>query len=153
MQVTFIDGAGDLSLPLKIRLAVFCQEQGFSEEIERDDKDDISTHVLLCEDDNTPIATSRFYSEQHGVWHIGRVATLKTHRGRGIGDALMWVSLTKMLEMGAQSVVLTAQLYVVPFYERFGFVSEGGHIFEEGVAHQPMRASAQTILKAKAART
>ena len=63
-----------------IRFAVFVEEQGVPREIELDEHDALSVHVVAFED-QAPVATGRLLPDGH----IGRMAVLKDWRGRGIG--------------------------------------------------------------------
>ncbi len=63
-----------------IRFAVFVEEQGVPREIELDEHDPVSIHVVAF-DDQQPVATGRLLPDGH----IGRMAVLKDWRGRGIG--------------------------------------------------------------------
>jgi predicted GNAT family N-acyltransferase len=40
---------------------------------------------------------------------------------------------------GDREVLLSAQTHAMPFYERFGFVAEGGQYDDAGIAHRMMR--------------
>ena len=65
----------------EIRETVFLVEQGF--EVEYDDKDEISVHLVMYKDNNTPVATCRvFKSEKGGVYILGRLAVLKEYRDK-----------------------------------------------------------------------
>jgi ElaA protein len=121
---------------LRLREAVFVQEQGFSKELERDAKDDISWHVLLYLD-GVPAATGRIYYEDGAYW-MGRICVQKDARGHGLGDLLMRMLLDKAKRHFAPRVCLGAQVRVAPFYARYGFAPCGKPYDEEGVPHQTM---------------
>lgn len=121
---------------LRVREMVFVEEQGFSRALERDDKDDISWHVVLYQAGD-PVATARIYYED-GAYHIGRICVLARCRGQGLGDLLMRLLLDKARRHFAPVVVLGAQLQAAPFYAKYGFRQDGEPYEEEGVPHIPM---------------
>lgn len=128
---------------LRVRQAVFVEEQGFGSETERDTLDDASWHVVLYEGED-PVATGRIYWAE-GEFHIGRICVLRALRGQRYGDLLMRLLLYKALDHNARSVTLGAQVHAMPFYARYGFASYGEAYLEEGVAHQRMRVLAAEI--------
>lgn len=128
---------------LRVRQAVFVEEQGFAGETERDALDEASWHAVLYEGEE-PVATGRIYWAE-GEFHVGRICVLRALRGRGYGDLLMRLLLYKALDHNAVSVTLGAQLHALPFYARYGFMPYGEEYLEEGVGHQRMRALAAEI--------
>ncbi len=128
---------------LKVRRAVFVEEQGFPAATEQDALDAMSRHAMLY-DGAEPIATGRLYWAE-GDFHVGRICVLRAWRGQGCGDALMRLLLHKALEHNARAVVLSAQAQAMPFYARYGFLPEGAPYAEDGVPHQQMRADADAL--------
>ncbi len=139
LQGSWIPGTGDISGPMQLRMDVFVKEQGFSEAAERDDKDEISWHLYITEDER-PVATARIFAEEPGVMHVGRICVAKDRRGEGVGDLVMRLLIDRALQLDAQEVRLGAQKRVQPFYERYGFIVLGDEYQEEGVPHVLMGA-------------
>lgn len=117
-----------------IRFAVFVEEQGVPPEIELDDMDAGSIHVLVFED-QTPVGTGRLLPDGH----IGRMAVLKPWRGRGIGGRMLSALLEQARRRGDREVALSAQVHALGFYRAHGFVEEGPEYLEAGIAHRAMR--------------
>lgn len=70
---------------------------------------------------------------------IGRMATLASVRGAGLGRAVLDALLAAARQRGERTVLLHANGTAVPFYERAGF-SRSGAVYEEaGLPHQEMR--------------
>jgi ElaA protein len=112
-----------------VRRAVFIEEQGIPEAEEWDAHDATCTHFLAA-DDAGPLATARLMT--HGsAAKIGRVAVMPRARGTGLGAALMRHVLEDARRRGHPTAVLEAQVDVIPFYERLGFVAEGP-VYDDG---------------------
>jgi len=120
---------------LAVRTEVFVREQGVPEEIEVDEWDPKSVHALARDGTGTPIGTARLLP----VGRIGRVAVIRSWRGRGVGLALMNGLIESATEAGHAELVLHAQTWTTGFYERIGFVAEGPVFDEAGIPHRTMR--------------
>ena len=78
-----------------IRQEVFVDEQGFKNEF--DNIDNTAIH-LVCYDKEKPIGTARiFYDEELKGYHFGRIAVIKSYRGKGIGREYLTL-LRKLLK-------------------------------------------------------
>ena len=119
---------------LRLRSAVFVVEQQCAY-ADMDGRDLEPDAVLLwIERAGDVVATLRILADSAG-WRIGRVATAQTARADGLGALLM----NRALELTAgQNVVLDAQAYLEPWYQRFGFVRTGEQFIEDGIRHVPM---------------
>jgi ElaA protein len=69
---------------------------------------------------------------------IGRVAVAKPCREKGIGKQLMLAALEQLKRDAFAAAVLTAQVQVIGFYEKLGFVAEGPVFDEAGIPHRKM---------------
>lgn len=127
---------GFLNLCYEIRRTVFCEEQKVPEDLEMDEHDAAALHFLVFRD-GRPVATARLL-EKDGAAKIGRVAVLKDCRGEGLGVAVMNAAMTAARRMGLAPLVLDAQVQVIPFYERLGFVAEGPVFDDAGIPHRRM---------------
>ena len=132
---------GDLAACFAIREAVFVREQGVPAELELDEYDETATHLLWRREDGEPVATLRILDKGDRVGKIGRVAVVASERGKGVGLALMQAALGLLTERGFTTAVLEAQVSVIGFYERLGFVAEGEEFMDAGIAHRRMRKS------------
>jgi ElaA protein len=131
----------------RIRERVFIGEQGIAGAIERDGLDDIALH-LLAWDRGTAVGTVRivgFDAEHRPVSlaratavKIGRMAVLAPKRRLGIGRRLIEAALELARQSGPRRAELSAQEYVVGFYEHAGFRVEGDPYVEAGIPHRRM---------------
>jgi predicted GNAT family N-acyltransferase len=117
-----------------VREAVFVVEQKVPREIELDDHDATSRHVLASDGDGSPIGTGRLLPDGH----IGRMAVLADWRGKGVGRALLERLLEEAAGLGMRRLALHAQTQAAGFYRRFGFVEEGPEFMEAGIPHRTM---------------
>jgi len=122
------------SRAMRVREAVFVVEQGVPLVIERDDWDARAEHALACDGQGSVIGTGRLLPDGH----IGRMAVLREHRGRGVGGRILAALLERARELGMTRVVLNAQTRAVSFYARHGFVAFGDEFTEAGIPHVAM---------------
>ncbi len=70
---------------------------------------------------------------------IGRVLTARPYRGSGLGRKLMHTALEHIEHVyPGQSVRISAQTYLEPFYRSFGFVPDSAPYLEDGIPHIEM---------------
>jgi predicted GNAT family N-acyltransferase len=119
---------------MTVRERVFIKEQGVPVEIERDEHDVASTHVVAFGPNGEAIGTGRLLPDGH----VGRLAVLKKWRGKGVGAALFERLLQLAREVGVQRLELHAQTPAAGFYARYGFTTQGGEFYEAGLPHITM---------------
>ncbi|MEO0394058.1 MAG: GNAT family N-acetyltransferase, partial [Pseudomonadota bacterium] len=89
--------------------------------------------------DGQPIGTTRL-NWQGGKLKIQRVAVLKDYRGTGAGAAMIKAAITEANNRsGIDMVVLDAQVSVIGFYEKLGFVATGRVFLDAGIDHRFMK--------------
>ncbi len=138
MKVRFFDSLPDAAR--QIRVTVFMNEQGFTDEF--DAKDKIAMHAVMF-DGEMPVATCRFWQGDDG-WHVGRLAVIQAFRGRGLGQAMLDVSEAHVRSVGGHSVTLHAQVRAKEFYEKCGYRAFGEVDYDEGVEHVYMKKDLNT---------
>lgn len=132
VQIVLTD---DLETCFALRRVVFIDEQGVPECEEIDDLDPLSLH-LLASDAGTSVGTARIYIAD-GVAKIGRVCVLQSHRGKGLGRALIRAAL-EVSKGKAITAKLGAQLHALGFYEALGFTAIGRVYDDAGIDHRDM---------------
>ena len=126
----------DISTCRHLRRVVFIEEQGVPETDEIDDKDEDAIH-LLATDDGTPVGSARLLLMGH-TGKIGRVCVLPSHRGTGLGAALIRAALTELRAQGMTTAKLGSQTHAIGFYERLGFTATGPEYMDAGIPHRDM---------------
>ncbi len=131
--------SSDRDAAMAIRFEVFVDEQRVPPELEPDEYDADAVHLLaLDEHTGEAIGTARVVDKGGGVAKVGRVAVRRTWRGHGVGEALMRRAMNRARAEGMTTVILDAQVPVIPFYERLGFVAEGPVFDDAGIPHRRM---------------
>jgi predicted GNAT family N-acyltransferase len=126
----------DLAVAFAIRTRVFVREQGVPEQIEIDRADKHATHLLVFAAGKA-VGTARVVMRQ-GSAKIGRMAVLKSHRGKGVGTKLLSRAIGTARRRGAQKICLHAQVPVIGFYQAMGFSCTGPVFQEAGIPHRKM---------------
>jgi predicted GNAT family N-acyltransferase len=116
-----------------LREEVFVREQSVPAEMEWDEFDRQSHHVVAMAD-GIPIGTGRLLPDGH----IGRMAVLRAWRGQGAGSTLLAALMEIARKLGMSRVMLNAQIQALPFYLRHGFHAEGEEFLDAGIAHRRM---------------
>lgn len=119
-----------------IRTQVFTNEQGADAAAEFDSLDNFAEFALLY-DNGVPAGTARLVYNNNGC-KIGRIAVLKSFRGKGCGAFIVKQICKKAFDKGAENVFVDAQNYAVPFYQKLGFKINGEQLYDRGLPHIPM---------------
>ena len=127
----------ELSTCLAIRRTVFIEEQSVAEADDVDGLDPECDQVIAFVQ-GEPAGTARLRIAD-GHAKIERVAVLASFRGRAIGAALMEKIEELARNLGHGEAILGAQVQVIPFYERHGWIAEGPIFMDAGIPHRMMR--------------
>ncbi|MEZ8965122.1 GNAT family N-acetyltransferase [Vibrio breoganii] len=119
-----------------VRNTVFTAEQGIDTNLDFDGLDEEAVHALVYDNDE-PIATGRMLEDGH----IGRIAVLISHRGKGLGTSIMEALVDEARLRSFSRVYLGAQVHALDFYQKLGFEPIGERYEEVGIEHQTMQLS------------
>ena len=129
---------------LRLRIDVFVVEQNCPYP-ELDGKDQYSLHMFTEHEDlskgNPVEAYLRIVKPgfSYNEPSIGRVATSKSARGKGLGKELMQKALIECANRWPNSGVrISAQEYLIKFYEDLGFKVSSDPYFEDAIPHVQM---------------
>lgn len=123
---------------LALRSEVFIVEQHcFYQDL--DYKDQEAMHLLM-KDNNKLIAYARILPYDDGEnMSFGRLVTAASHRGQGLSKRLIDLILAYLkTHHPQQAITITAQSYLCPFYERYGFIPKGEDFDMDGILHRTM---------------
>ena len=122
---------------LRLRVDVFVVEQDCAyPELDGRDLEPETVWLWATDDTGAVIATLRVLTDPDGRARIGRVATAPTARSSGVASELLRRALDSIRP--ECEIVLDAQSYLQPWYERFGFAATGPEFLEDGIPHVPM---------------
>ena len=120
---------------LKLRIEIFVVEQCCYYQ-ELDDEDKVAFHVSIY-NDGIIVAVGRiipnFYNKEV---KIGRIAVKMEYRKKGIAYIMMKDIMNFISKKYKNfSVLLSAQTYLIEFYQSFGFKEIGSMYLEDGIEH------------------
>ncbi len=125
---------------LALRAQVFVVEQNCAYQ-DPDGKDVVSYHLLM-ESGEELVAYARLVPPgvSYAEAAIGRVVTSQTVRGKGWGKALMEMAIAQtQKKFEVNEICISAQSYLLKFYNDLGFVAEGEEYLEDDIPHWKMR--------------
>ncbi|MGW6913189.1 GNAT family N-acetyltransferase [Kitasatospora sp. NPDC054939] len=136
----------DLARVRRVRHEVFVVEQDVPEELEYDELDATSVHVLALAADGSPLGTGRLIhgaealklTGTEGRVLLGRLAVVRAARGTGLGAALVRALERAGREHGGTELELHAQVQALGFYERLGYTAQGPVYQDAGIPHRTM---------------
>ena len=120
---------------LKLRIEIFVVEQCCYYQ-ELDDEDKVAFHVSIY-NDGIIVAVGRiipnFYNKEV---KIGRIAVKMEYRKKGLAYKMMKDIMNFISKKYKNfSVLLSAQTYLIEFYQSFGFKEIGSMYLEDGIEH------------------
>lgn len=133
----------ELYAALQLRQIVFVIEQQCTF-LDPDGRDEKAWHLLGWEQEEGArwlAAYARVFPPgvKYPAASVGRVVTHPRARRTGSGRALMAEALRRLEELAPGAEVrIEAQLYLVRFYEGFGFRRAGEEYLEDGIVHVDM---------------
>ena len=138
IKITKTASDEDLEKCFCIRKSVFVREQNVSEAEEIDGLDSEADHYLLWVDGKaTGTARVRYLSD---VAKIERVAVLNSMRGLALGQRLMEFIISDIQNNSPATLMkLGAQIHVIKFYEKLGFISYGDEFMDANISHKWMK--------------
>lgn len=119
-----------------VRKEVFINEQKVSPEIEMDDLDQTSVHVVLY-DGEKPVAAGRTRIYE-GAGKLERICVLISYRSKGCGKLIVKALEEAAAKLGATSYLLNSQTHAAAFYEAQGYTIVSEVFLDAGIPHVKM---------------
>ncbi|WP_396591221.1 GNAT family N-acetyltransferase [Allomuricauda sp. R78024] len=121
---------------MRLRSEVFVVEQDCIYQ-DLDNKDQKALHVLGVKNQNVVAYTRVFMpGDYFKNTSIGRVVVEKEERKFGYGKVIMEASLEEIKKRFPESSIeLSAQTYLIKFYNDLGFKTTGEEYLEDGIPH------------------
>jgi len=124
---------------LRLRSEVFVVEQDcVYQDIDR--KDDKALHIMGIED-GILVAYARCFQpgDYFDKASIGRILVRENYRKMGYGHAITKAAIKAIKsKFKADTIKISAQIYLVIFYESHGFKTVGDRYMEDGIPHIAM---------------
>ena len=120
---------------LKLRIEIFVVEQCcYYQELDNEDKE--AFHVSIY-NDGIIVAVGRIIPNLHNKEvKIGRIEVKMEHRKKGLAYKMMKDIMNFISKKYKNfSVLLSAQTYLIEFYQSFGFKEIGNTYLEDGIEH------------------
>ena len=120
---------------LKLRIEIFVVEQCcYYQELDNEDKE--AFHVSIY-NDGIIVAVGRIIPNLlNKEVKIGRIAVKMEHRKKGLAYKIMKDIMNFISKKYKNfSVLLSAQTYLIEFYQSFGFKEIGNTYLEDGIEH------------------
>jgi len=129
----------DLYTVLALRQAIFIVEQS-SPYADLDFIDQRADHLLATSGADL-VGYARCYgpSPAKPYASFGRLVVAGPRRKEGLGKELVRRALAHLAEQSFSELQISAQLYLEPFYARFGFVRDSKPYDDTGILHIDMR--------------
>lgn len=133
----------DFARCVYLRALVFGAGQNVHINEDIDDLEADCRHILGMDGD-IPCATARWRIKENTIAKIERVAVHTSAQGKGVGAKLMQAVIADIAQYAPQckTLMLGAQDYVIPFYERLGFTVIGDGYMDANIPHHNMTRAA-----------
>ena len=137
----------DLTEAAYIKRKVFIEEQGFAENLVFDEQEQFAVHALVYQGLNqiNAVATGRIVFDGD-TCTMNYIAVLNEYRGNHYGDFAVRLLLNKAFNVEIEKIIVNSPLTCIGFYEKIGFVQEGGEFIEAGVSQVKMSICSKGVL-------
>lgn len=122
-----------------IRSAVFVQEQSLSQEDSFDTYDVEAVQMLVCTDQEEPVATARMTKESAGVSRISYLGVLLAYRGNGLAKLMLNQLADFSRRRRDRLLICYVPTYVAGFFKRQGYETFGEPLTIANIAHVKMQ--------------
>lgn len=120
-----------------VRRKVFVDEQGVPLSLELDHLDLTAAHFVVYSEDMA-IGAGRIRETSQGIGKVERVSVLKEYRGKHLGNLIMNALEEHAVATGMNKIILNAQSYAIPFYEKLGYVITSPEFLDADIPHRAM---------------
>ncbi|MGM8212690.1 GNAT family N-acetyltransferase [Virgibacillus sp. W0430] len=121
---------------LYVRTIVFVNEQQVPPELEVDEHDETSIHIVGYLNNN-PVAAGRLrFVDEYGK--LERICVLKEQRGKAYGKHIIQHMESVISDHGYQKAKLNAQTHAERFYNQLGYQTISDEFMDAGIPHVTM---------------
>lgn len=106
---------------------------------EKDELEEKSIHVMVCNEDKIPIAVGRAHFNSNEEAQVRYMAVEEEWQGKGIGKMILNYLEEKIKERDAKYIVLNARDIAIKFYEKYGYeIVKEAHVLFDAIPHYKM---------------
>ena len=106
---------------------------------EKDELEDQSIHIMVCNEERIPAGVGRAHFNSPDEAQIRYMAVEEKLQGKGIGTLILNELERKIIEKGAEYIVLNARDNAIKFYERHGYkIVKEAHVLFDAIPHYKM---------------
>lgn len=120
-----------------VRRKVFVEEQGVPLDLELDELDKTADHFVIYTD-KSPIGAGRIRETDAGIGKVERVCVLPEYRGKHLGKLIMQALEDHGATRNFEKIILNAQSYAIPFYEKLGYIVTSPEFMDADIPHRAM---------------
>lgn len=120
-----------------VRRKVFVEEQGVPLDLELDELDKTADHFVVY-NAGEPIGAGRFREVSSGIGKVERVCILQNYRGKKLGKQIMHELENHATSKVFEKILLNAQSYAIPFYEKIGYTVISPEFMDADIPHRTM---------------
>lgn len=121
-----------------VRKKVFVEEQGVPLNLELDEFDQEATHFVIYNEQDLPIGAGRMRGVPNAHGKIERICILSEYRGKHLGNLIMNTLEEHARKHSMKKLLLNAQSYAVPFYEKLGYQVTSPEFMDADIPHRAM---------------
>ena len=98
---------------------------------EKDEREDDSIHLMVCDNSNQVIGVGRLHLNSPKQAQIRFMAVETEYQREGIGSKLLLALEEKAKALGAEEIIFEARANIAGFYKRFGYktIAQGNTLF------------------------
>lgn len=133
MNIHFGNERWNQAAALALRYDVFVSEQGISLKDEFDQLDTTDRNYYVAYEDDLVLGTIRYQKKNAYTLQPDRLCVKKEYRKKGIGEKLVLLLEDKGRQEHCTHSVLSAEVAVIPFYERLGYQVQSDCYLEDGI--------------------
>ena len=106
---------------------------------EKDELEDHSIHIMVCNEERIPAGVGRAHFNSPDEAQIRYMAVEEKLQGKGIGTLILNELERKIIEKGAEYIVLNARDNAIKFYEKHGYkIVKEAHVLFDAIWHYKM---------------
>lgn len=136
-HVTIVTTEQEREDAFSVRRKVFVEEQGVPLNLELDELDRTAYHFVVYQQE-MPIGAGRLRETDQLIGKVERVCILPDFRGMNLGVLVMKALEEHAEQKGFEKIILNAQSYAVPFYEKLGYTVTSPEFMDADIPHRAM---------------